>query len=97
MIGSWVSGLRAFPDTSNDFLRTIDADPGVISVRPKLYLPYVVDTRVVDDKIGWHDFKNRGAISRQRSIGWDTACVHRIKNDEVMKLRTMEEIRTEWD
>ncbi|KAF4616412.1 hypothetical protein D9613_008241 [Agrocybe pediades] len=96
MIGSWVSGLRLLRDEQQDFFQV--KEQGVLEkVVPKPYLPRSVDTAVIDDKAGWHDYKNRGAISRQHSIGWDTVCVHRIKDDEVQKLRRKKEIRLEWD
>jgi len=95
MIGSWIAGLKHVHDQSKVFTEVIEGSTQKITPRP--YLSYPVDSRIIDDKIGWHDFKGRGAVSRQRSIGWNTACVHRIKADEVRKLRAMEEFKIEWD
>ncbi|KAF4618453.1 hypothetical protein D9613_010179 [Agrocybe pediades] len=99
MIGSWVAGLKEFHDPSNIFTKPApeEGQGEMHRVTPRPYLPYPIDAKVVDDQAGWHDFKNRGAVSRQKSIGWDTACVHRIKADEVQKLRGMEEVKTEWN
>ena len=64
-------------------------------VYPKPYLPYIVDARLIDDKPGWHDFWHRGAL--ERSVSWDTACVHRITPTEMRNFRQMKEVKDEWD
>lgn len=96
MIGSWVAALKLFHDPNILFETTLEhSPPPQHRVYPEPYLPYVVDTKVVDDKIGWHDFKNRGG--NEAAIGWETACVHRLSPKEMRALREMEEIRMEWD
>ncbi|KAF4618672.1 hypothetical protein D9613_009796 [Agrocybe pediades] len=82
MIGAWAAGLRYLPDPTQQFEspRNNSDDP-IHPVYPKPYLPYIVNTVTVDDKVGWHDFKNRGGA--QRPIGWESVCIHRVKPNEM--------------
>lgn len=64
-------------------------------MHPSPYLPYAVNTTIVDDKTGWHDYKRRGSVAH--AIGWETACVHRMAPAEMRMFRGMEEVRMEWD
>jgi len=96
MIGSWIAGLKDFHDPSIKFETSPEHDdPPVRPVHPKPYLPYSVDTLVIDDKVGWHDFKNLGRW--EKAMGWESACVHRMSAVQMKAFRKMEEVRDEWE
>ncbi|KAF9554340.1 hypothetical protein CPC08DRAFT_766796 [Agrocybe pediades] len=96
MIGAWVAALKDFHDPSVKFETTLDHDdPPVRQVHPRPYLPYSVDTTIIDDKVGWHDFKNRGGF--EQTIGWESACVHRMSIEEMRAFRKMDEVKNDWE
>lgn len=101
MIGSWIGSLRYFPDPNATFVTTArsSAPPSTPSlpVQPKPLLPYIVNTTVVDDKEGWHDVREESTKDKERPIGWDSVCVHRMKIEQMRSLREMDEIKREWD
>ena len=92
MIGSWIAGLKNFPDPEAKFETTKEP---IGPAYPQPYYPDKIDTRMVDEVIGWHDFKGRGG--HDSSIGWETVCIHRMKPDEMKEFRKMKEVRDEWD
>ncbi|KAF9555193.1 hypothetical protein CPC08DRAFT_712226 [Agrocybe pediades] len=92
MIGSWVGCLRHFPDPNVQFMTTIEPfEPAY----PKPYYPYSIDTRIINEVVAWHDFKGRGG--HNKSIGWESTCIHKITLDEMRAFREMKEVRDEWD
>ncbi|TFK32889.1 hypothetical protein BDQ12DRAFT_728236 [Crucibulum laeve] len=96
MIGSWVAALENFPDASIHWESTPEHSPEPVhEVFPTPYASYVVKTEVIDDFTGWHDYPKRGGHDAR--IGWDSVCIHRLKPDEMVAFRQMEEIKGEWD
>ena len=96
MIGSWVAALKDFYDPSIKFHTTPENDdPPIRPVYPKPYLPYSLETTIIDDKIGWHDFKNRGRF--ETTTRWDTACVHRMRAHQMKAFRKMKQVKDEWE
>ncbi|KAH9479931.1 Beta-1,3-galactosyltransferase sqv-2 [Psilocybe cubensis] len=96
MIGSWVAGLKILHDSSATFYPKPSKSSDISgSMHLPPYLPYQVNTTVVDDKIGWHDYKRRGLVAH--AVGWETVCVHRLLPEEMKKFRKMKEVRMEWD
>lgn len=99
MIGSWLAGLKNFHDPTIKFETTerSSSPPPLTPVHPKPYLPYPVDTEIVDDVKGWHDIKSPRESGTEGKIGWETVCVHRMKAREMRALRGREEISGEWE
>lgn len=97
MIGSWLAALKNFHDPSIEYMTTEDHPPGlpVQRVYPKPYTPHAVETEIVDEVVGWHDFKGRGG--HDSPIGWESVCVHRMTPPEMRAFRGMEEVKGEWD
>ncbi|KAF4618237.1 hypothetical protein D9613_011614 [Agrocybe pediades] len=95
MIGSWMAALKSFHNASTVFETPKRRYMPKHQLHPKPYLPYVVEARLIDDKRGRHDFWHRGLL--ERSVSWDTACVHRIKPTEMRRLRGMREVSGEWE
>ncbi|KAF4610835.1 hypothetical protein D9613_006489 [Agrocybe pediades] len=96
MIGAWVAGLKNFHDPSIKFETTKEHDdPPIRQVHPKPYLPYSVDTTIIDDKIGWHDFKDHGGF--EKPTGWESACVHRMTSEQMRAFRKLDEVKHEWE
>lgn len=96
MIGSWIAGFKSMNDPNTVF-ETVpeNTPPPQHRVYPMPYLPYAIDTTVIDDEVGFHDFKNRGG--KEARIGWESICVHRMTSEEMKLFRTMEEVKSEWD
>lgn len=95
MIGAWIAALNLFHSPDVVFETTVEhSPPPQHRVYPKPYLPYRVETRVVDDKLGWHNVLGRGG--NDGVVGWESMCVHRMSEWEMRTFREMEEIRGEW-
>ncbi|KAH9479930.1 Beta-1,3-galactosyltransferase 6 [Psilocybe cubensis] len=99
MIGSWIAGLRNFHDPTIKFETTERSSnpPPLTPVKPTPYLPYRIDTEVVNDVNGWHDIKSARESGTEGRIGWETVCVHRMKAPEMRALRAREELKGEWE
>ncbi|KAH9478080.1 hypothetical protein JR316_0010317 [Psilocybe cubensis] len=96
MIGSWIAGFKHMNDPSTVF-ETVpeNTPPPQYRVYPKPYIPYTMDTKVVDDEAGFHDVKGRGG--KDARVGWQSVCVHRLTSEEMRLLREREEIESEWE
>ncbi|KAF9553364.1 hypothetical protein CPC08DRAFT_713822 [Agrocybe pediades] len=92
MVGAWIAALKYFPDGESKFVSTTEP---VEPAYPRPYYPYSIETRTEDDVTGWHDFKGRGG--HDNSIGWDSACIHRVGVDEMRELRKLDELKAEWE
>jgi len=98
MIGSWIASLKEFHNPGAEFMTTLEHPPYRIeSVTPKPVLPYSMESTMLDDQVGWHDFINRKGGAVGKPIGWDTACIHRIRSKEMRAFRLMKEINAEWE
>lgn len=97
MIGSWVAGLANLGDPNAVFNSPVQESKGQEQVDLASYLPYPVHTKIIDDAVGWHDYRHRGGAKVAHAIGWETACVHRMSPAEMMAFRAKEEIKLEWD
>lgn len=96
MIGAWIAALKLFPDTSVHFETTLDHPPKLVEkVVPKPYLPEPIDTEIIDDKDGWHNYAGRQE-GYDASFSWHSVCVHRVSADDMRKFRAMDVIRREW-
>lgn len=98
MIGAWISSLSVFADPQHTF-RTAKVHPWNVEVgiRPDPILPHPVNTIVVDDH-GWHDYKGRANYEDiGGAVGWNSVCVHHIKENEIKILREVKEYQGEWD
>ncbi|KAF8991471.1 hypothetical protein BDQ17DRAFT_1370709 [Cyathus striatus] len=97
MIGTWISALRLFPNKTIEF-ETTDPylhDEPVHKVVPPPYLPEVVDTDIIEDIEGWHNFQGRRP--HIAPISWNSVCIHHVDGNEMKVLRHMDEIRAEWE
>jgi len=65
----------------------------IFSSQPTPYLPYPVNTTVLDHS-GLHDYPGRGG--NDAVVSWGSVCVHRISISEMRHLRAMEGVRGEW-
>ncbi|KAF4611242.1 hypothetical protein D9613_006478 [Agrocybe pediades] len=98
MIGAWISSLKEFHNTEAEFKTTLEHPPYAIhEVKPKPILPYPVESTVLDDPVGWHDFVGRKGGAVGIPIGWDTVCIHRMRAKEMRAYRLMKEIKDEWE
>ncbi|KAF9000325.1 galactosyltransferase-domain-containing protein [Cyathus striatus] len=95
MVGAWIAGLRNFQDESIKWESTAAHSPLPIHrLYPRPYLPYVVDTKIVDDKIGWHDPPGRSG--NDAPISWNSVCIHHLSPEEMKTMRTLKQFRGEW-
>ncbi|KAF8512596.1 hypothetical protein BU17DRAFT_53988 [Hysterangium stoloniferum] len=69
------------------------AEPLTFSSQPTPYLPYSINTTVLDH-LGLHDYPGRGG--NDAVVSWGSICIHRISVGEMRNLRAMEEVRGEW-
>lgn len=96
MIGAWIASLRLFPDETIEWESTRDHSPEPVHpVHPKPFLPYSVDTLMIDDVHGWHDFPERGG--HDASISWNSVCTHHISAAEMKAIRKQLEFLGEWE
>ncbi|KAF8888697.1 galactosyltransferase-domain-containing protein [Gymnopilus junonius] len=97
MIGTWIASLRYFPDKTIEFeeIPKNENDTSHTRFYPEPYLPYAVDTLIINDVPGWHDFPARGG--QEGPITWDSICIHRLKAHEMKELRNRPEFLLEWD
>ncbi|KAJ3530471.1 hypothetical protein NMY22_g8558 [Coprinellus aureogranulatus] len=96
MIGGWIAALKLFHDKSIHFETTLDHPPKrVEKVVPKPYLPEPVDTEIIDDKDGWHNYAGR-QDGYDASMSWQSVCVHHVSAKDMRKFRAMDEIDGEW-
>lgn len=98
MIGSWISSLNVFADPQHTFRVSKRNDWNIdVGIRPDPLLPEPVNTIVVDDH-GWHDYKGRPSVEEYGGpIGWDSVCIHHVRESEIKSLREIEELQGEWD
>ncbi|TEB14811.1 hypothetical protein FA13DRAFT_1878351 [Coprinellus micaceus] len=96
MIGGWIAALKHFPDTSIDFQTTPEHSPEPVhKVVPRPYLPHPIDTVVIDDKEGWHDYAGR-KVGYDAPFSWSSVCLHHLHPKEMRMLRAMDAIKGEW-
>ncbi|TFK43901.1 galactosyltransferase-domain-containing protein [Crucibulum laeve] len=96
MVGSWVASLRNYHNTTMVWNSTnIKSDEPIHRVYPSPYFPEAIDTTVINDIEGWHDFPHRGG--HDAPISWGSTCIHRFSPDEMRAFRQRKEIRGEWD
>lgn len=100
MIGSWISSLKNFgnPDHAHDFQISAKNPWNVaVKVQPEPLLPHRVNTIIINDH-GWHDYPGRANVEEiGGSIGWNSVCIHHIKEKEIKLLRQLDSFRGEWD
>ncbi|TFK31665.1 hypothetical protein BDQ12DRAFT_693758 [Crucibulum laeve] len=96
MVGSWVAGLQHLPDRSTDWLAQYDSSSPPHIVHPKPYIPHAVETTIIDDYHGWHDWPLRRGRWYASQIGWGSVCVHHASPGKMKTLRGRKEIREEW-
>ena len=92
MIGAWIAALRVFHDETIEWQFGPDHPPEVL--RPKPFLPNPVETLIIDDVHGWHDFPGRG--DHDAPISWDSVCTHHVTVDEMKEIRRRLEFLGEW-
>lgn len=99
MIGSWISSLNVFADPHHTFKVSKRNDWNVaVPIRPEPLLPNPVDTLVINDVPGWHDYQGRANVEEIGGpIGWNSVCIHHIKETELQPLRELEQFQGEWD
>ncbi|KAF8903681.1 galactosyltransferase-domain-containing protein [Gymnopilus junonius] len=94
MIGSWIGALRLFNNDTIEWNSTEHSGEPIHHVHPKPFLPYSVDTLMIDDVQGWHDFPGRGG--HDAPISWNSVCTHHITAVEMKGLRKRLEFLGEW-
>lgn len=92
MIGSWIAALKLFPDTS---VRFETVPEPVHKVVPTPFLPDPLDTIIIDDKEGWHDYARRRK-GYDGPPSWSSVCVHHISARQRRKFRQVGEMQGEW-
>ncbi|TEB20908.1 hypothetical protein FA13DRAFT_175354 [Coprinellus micaceus] len=96
MIGAWIAGLKLFQDKSIHFESTPDHPPKLVEkVVPKPYLPHPIDTEIIDDKEGWHNYAGR-QDGYDASFSWSSVCIHHVSANQMRMFRAMDVIAGEW-
>ncbi|GJJ06869.1 hypothetical protein Clacol_001065 [Clathrus columnatus] len=99
MIGFYVASLKHYPKHNSVY--RYGHPWNIFSTRvypPRNLLPRPIDTLIIDDNLGWHDFPGRKYGHKfEGSVGWDSVCVHHIKTEEFYFLRNMKEFQGEWE
>ncbi|PPQ69333.1 hypothetical protein CVT26_002565 [Gymnopilus dilepis] len=95
MIGSWLASLRLFHDETIEWKIPPEKVNETHHTFPKPFLPQPIDTLIIDDIPGWHDFPARGG--QQRNVTWDSVCIHHIKAPEMEILRGRPEFQSDWE
>ncbi|KDR67486.1 hypothetical protein GALMADRAFT_258063 [Galerina marginata CBS 339.88] len=100
MIGSWVAGLKNMHDPEALFETSpANTPPPQHRLYPTPYLPYAVNSKILDDVTGWHDFpaRDKGGAGHDSQIGWESTCIHRMSPEEMRAFRAMDEVKEEWN
>lgn len=98
MIGSWIASLKYFPDQSVNFSAPQGLGGQPFGFHPDPLYPYPIDTTLINDYWGWHDYPGRAYLADiNGAIGWNSVCIHHIKDSEIKMLREMKEFQGEWE
>ncbi|GJJ06704.1 hypothetical protein Clacol_000899 [Clathrus columnatus] len=98
MIGSWISSLKTFPDPEHSFRVSRQHDWNLdTTISPQPLHPNIIDTLVVNDIDGWHDYPGRANVEEiGGSVEWNSVCIHHIKEDEIKLFRKVPEFQGDW-
>ncbi|GJJ08033.1 hypothetical protein Clacol_002240 [Clathrus columnatus] len=99
MIGSWISSLKTFPDPKHTFRVSRQHDWNLdTTISPQPLHPNIIDTLIVNDIGGWHDYPGRANVKEiGGSVGWNSVCIHHVKEDEIKLFRRVSEFQGDWE